>query len=181
MGERRSDWKISSRFKGDYRQDMDWRMDSSLTTYTHHSELQVITALSLISTLYKSSQHPLSLFPAVSSSGLPWQRLLTVEILQLHALRFYLHMLSAELNSLSNDLVVPVVGTDYIENTVSNRSCIVVEACSLCRYIATAVVSLFVSRSLPSSGSICHNIKEGCRLEVLGKGGRIILKWTLRK
>jgi hypothetical protein len=31
-----------------------------LTTYTHHSELQVITALSLISTLYKSSQHLLS-------------------------------------------------------------------------------------------------------------------------
>jgi hypothetical protein len=28
-----------------------------LTTYTHHSELQVITALSLISTLYKSLAH----------------------------------------------------------------------------------------------------------------------------
>jgi hypothetical protein len=37
-----------------------------LTTYTHHSELQVITALSVISTLYKLLQHPLSLFqPAV--------------------------------------------------------------------------------------------------------------------
>jgi hypothetical protein len=35
-----------------------------LTTYTPHSELQVITALSLISTFYKSPQHPLSLFPA---------------------------------------------------------------------------------------------------------------------
>jgi hypothetical protein len=35
-----------------------------LTTYTHDSELQVITALSLISTLYKSPQHPLSLFAA---------------------------------------------------------------------------------------------------------------------
>jgi hypothetical protein len=35
-----------------------------LTTYTHHSELQVITELLQISTLYKSSQHSLSLFPA---------------------------------------------------------------------------------------------------------------------
>jgi hypothetical protein len=35
-----------------------------MTTYTHHSELPVITALSLISTLYTSPQKPLSLFPA---------------------------------------------------------------------------------------------------------------------
>jgi hypothetical protein len=42
---------------------MDWWMDL-LTTYTHHSELRIITALSLTSTLYKSTQHPLSLFPA---------------------------------------------------------------------------------------------------------------------
>jgi hypothetical protein len=34
-----------------------------LTTYTHHLELQVITVLSLISTLYKSPQHSRSLFP----------------------------------------------------------------------------------------------------------------------
>jgi hypothetical protein len=34
-----------------------------LTSYTHRSELQVITALSLISTFYKSPQHPLSHFP----------------------------------------------------------------------------------------------------------------------
>jgi hypothetical protein len=35
-----------------------------LMTYTHHMELQVITALLLISTLYSSLEHPLSLFPA---------------------------------------------------------------------------------------------------------------------
>jgi hypothetical protein len=46
----------------DYRWDLDWWMDL-LTTYTHHSELQLITAVSLISTHYKSPQHPLSLFP----------------------------------------------------------------------------------------------------------------------
>jgi hypothetical protein len=42
---------------------MDFWMDL-LTTYAHQSELQVITALSLISTLYKSLQHRLNLFPA---------------------------------------------------------------------------------------------------------------------
>jgi hypothetical protein len=46
----------------DYRQDLDWWLDL-LTTYTHHLEIQVITALSLISTLYKSPQHQLSFFP----------------------------------------------------------------------------------------------------------------------
>jgi hypothetical protein len=35
-----------------------------LTTYTRHSELQVIAALSLISIIQKSPQHPLSLSPA---------------------------------------------------------------------------------------------------------------------
>jgi hypothetical protein len=35
---------------------MDWILDL-LTTYTHHSELQVITALSLVSALYKSQQY----------------------------------------------------------------------------------------------------------------------------
>jgi hypothetical protein len=40
---------------------MHWRMDF-LTTYTHHSELQVITEPPLISTIHRSPQHPLSLF-----------------------------------------------------------------------------------------------------------------------
>jgi hypothetical protein len=55
-----------------------------LTTHTHHSELQVITALSLISAIRKSPQHPLSLFPACcASSAVSWQRILTVKILRL--------------------------------------------------------------------------------------------------
>jgi hypothetical protein len=62
-----------------------------LTTYTH---LQALTTVSLISTLHKSRQHPLSLLqPAVSSPAVPWQRFLTVEILQFHAIRFYLRSL----------------------------------------------------------------------------------------
>jgi hypothetical protein len=54
---------ILSRLRGDYRRGIHW-WTHLLTTYTHHSELQIITALSLIFIHYKSSQHPLSLFPA---------------------------------------------------------------------------------------------------------------------
>jgi hypothetical protein len=52
--------------------------------------------------------------PAVSSAAVPWQRLLTVEILQLHALRFYLHSLPCRTQLSSNCLptdncVAPIV------------------------------------------------------------------------
>jgi hypothetical protein len=49
----------------DYRWGLEWWMDL-LTTCTHHSELQVITAPLLISTIHKSPLHPLNLFPACS-------------------------------------------------------------------------------------------------------------------
>jgi hypothetical protein len=45
----------------EYIRGTDWWMDL-VPAYRHHSELQVIIALSLISTLYKSQQHPLSHF-----------------------------------------------------------------------------------------------------------------------
>jgi hypothetical protein len=54
---------ILSRFRGDYRQGLDWWMDL-LTTYTHDLELEAITAPLLISTIHKSPQHTLSLFAA---------------------------------------------------------------------------------------------------------------------
>jgi hypothetical protein len=41
---------ILSRFRGDYRRYLDWRMDL-LTTYTHDSEIHAITAPPLISTI----------------------------------------------------------------------------------------------------------------------------------
>jgi hypothetical protein len=63
-------------------------------SYIHNSEIQVITAPQLISTIHISSQQPLSFFqPTVSSPAFPCQRLLTVEIPQLHAHRFYHHNL----------------------------------------------------------------------------------------
>jgi hypothetical protein len=53
-----------------------------LSTYTYSWELQAITAPLLISKIHKSPQHPLCLFhPALSSLAIPWQQLLTVEIL----------------------------------------------------------------------------------------------------
>jgi hypothetical protein len=47
---------------------------------------------------------------------------------------------------------------DRVENTVSNINSIVVEARLPHCCVATAVVSLLVSRSLPSNGSVRHNI-----------------------
>jgi hypothetical protein len=47
------EYKLMSRFIYNNTRGMDWWMDL-LTTYTHDSELGVITAQSLISTLYKS-------------------------------------------------------------------------------------------------------------------------------
>jgi hypothetical protein len=82
---------IVTYFVYDYRWGIDWILDL-LSTYAHHSELHIIITLTLISTLHKSPQYPLSLFqPAVSSRAVPWQRLLTVEILQLPALRSFCH------------------------------------------------------------------------------------------
>jgi hypothetical protein len=58
----------------------------------------------LISTIKKSPQHPLSFFqPAVSSAAVHLQQFLTVEILQLHALKYTLLRLQNR-----TDLVAPV-------------------------------------------------------------------------
>jgi hypothetical protein len=77
----------------DCRRGLNWWTDF-LTTYTHVSELYAITATLLNSTIHKSPQHSQSRpNPAVSSLAVSWQRLLTVEILQLHTLKFSLHRL----------------------------------------------------------------------------------------
>jgi hypothetical protein len=86
----RTQYNIFTCISGDYRPDMDWRLDL-LTIYTHHSELQVFTALSLIYTLYHSLHAVFSSLQCFNSRF--WQRLLTVEIHQLHELKLYLHSL----------------------------------------------------------------------------------------
>jgi hypothetical protein len=61
--------------------------------YTHDSELQAIAPPPLVSKIHKSPQYPLSPSSLLSAPAVPWQRLLTVEILQLHALKSYHHEL----------------------------------------------------------------------------------------
>jgi hypothetical protein len=58
-----------------------------------------------ISIIHKSPEHQVSLFePAVFSLVVPWQRLLTVEVLQLHALKPSVRRLPYR-----TDLVTPIV------------------------------------------------------------------------
>jgi hypothetical protein len=113
----------------DYRRGLNWWMDL-LTTYTHNSEPQVITAPSLIPTILKLPKHPLSLFqPAVSSPAVPWQWLLTVKMLQLRELKFYLYSLpSRTAQQLTFSLVYnisarttwkhPVSSNNYVNNHI---------------------------------------------------------------
>jgi hypothetical protein len=71
----------------------------------HDSELQAITAPTIISIIHKSPQNLLSLFQsAVSSPAVPWQRLLTVKIPQLNSLQSCLHRLMYR-----TDSVAPIV------------------------------------------------------------------------
>jgi hypothetical protein len=92
-----------------------------LTTYTHDSELQAITESPLISTIHKLPQNPLRLFqPAVSSPAVPWQRLLTVAILQLYTSRSFLLSLPYRTQITTN--FVPCVehsGADHIETRLT--------------------------------------------------------------
>jgi hypothetical protein len=173
---------------------VDWWTDL-LTTYTHHSELQVITALSLVSVIYNSPQHPLRLFPAcyvfisrylVTASNIGHsspsraQVLSSQPLVQNSTFNRQLETNWVPPQLFSRELIV----TDHIgntpfsivvvqllqlpgnglHNTVSISNPIVVEACLLCRCITTAVVSSFVSRSLPSNGSIRHNILRNINL-----------------
>jgi hypothetical protein len=66
-----------------------------LTTYTHHSELQAITALSLIYALYKS---PHAVISSLQCFQQPFPGL-TVDMLQLSALRSFLQDCSTELTA----------------------------------------------------------------------------------
>jgi hypothetical protein len=90
---------IPSRGVCEYRRGLECWPDS-LITLPLDTEPQAITAPSLISTIHKSTQHPLNLFqPPVPSPTVSWQRFLTVDILQLRALTQFPagHSLTTEL------------------------------------------------------------------------------------
>jgi hypothetical protein len=99
--------------------------------------------------------------PAVSSSAIPWQRLLTVEILQLHALRSYLHSLpcrTAKQLTLSlayNILDGPRRNTPFRTITLRLRS-YSLQREGVYRAVAQKL-SLFTELCL-SNGSIRHNM-----------------------
>jgi hypothetical protein len=64
-----------------------FQLDTGFIDHLHHSELQVITAPLLISTIHKAQQHVLNIFQAaVSSTPVSYRRLLTVEISQIPTL-----------------------------------------------------------------------------------------------
>jgi hypothetical protein len=162
-----------------------------LTPCTHHSELRVITAPPLISTLYRSLQHPLGLSQPSVSSTAPWQCLLTVEILQLPALRSSYHsrpcrtLISCQLlaslaelkcNAYPQFLNYPlswprILGADPTENSTFNSFSMVVGVSTdpLPRNgrLLIQSCSLFVSRCLPSNRSIRHDIKYISRIYVI--------------
>jgi hypothetical protein len=67
-----------------------WRTKAPEFLYTQLGTTSNYRATAI---LHRSSQHRLSLFQhALSSPAVPWPRLLTVEILELHAFRIYLHI-----------------------------------------------------------------------------------------
>jgi hypothetical protein len=129
----------------------------------YHSELQVITALSLTSALYKSlAQAKFS----QSSLDVSWQRFLTVEILQLRALRSPSHSRSCRnqinllpLSPLCNPSARTTSKTQFYY-CVRFRGNMFTEP--LLRngrlFIRLLLYTLFVSRPLSSNGSTSHNI-----------------------
>jgi hypothetical protein len=97
---------------------MHWILDL-LTPLT---ELQAIIAPPLISTLYKSPQQPVCPSqPAVSYSAIPWQRFLTLDILQLLTLRSSYH--SRPCRTLSNpNWQLPTAYYQFNYSAISSQS-----------------------------------------------------------
>jgi hypothetical protein len=95
-----------------------------LTTYTHHSHLQVITALSLISTL--TNHYTLSLFPACLQQSFPSNGFLQWWFFSFPCSCRYCPANIPQLNSLRQP---EVLGADPTENTVSNSFSIVMGGC----------------------------------------------------
>jgi hypothetical protein len=117
-----------------------------LTTYTHHLELRVITAQSPISTIHKSLHAKSS--PACSVSSSRAQVLLS---------RFQ-YRTDSQLVAPVLFFITPRRGPRR-QHPVSPTACVVAAGkCLPSRYIAAAVVLLFVSRSLLSNGPVRHSI-----------------------
>jgi hypothetical protein len=143
-------------------------------THTQDSEVQIITAPPLISTLYKSPQHPLSLFPTccvfinrslstASDSG---------DSSASHAIRFHLHSLPCRTQFSSDNwltnLVAPIVfhittlhrlSRKRLFNSNSIVMCVFTAAvtCSRIRCLETGCITPLFIRLLHSNGCTCYN------------------------
>jgi hypothetical protein len=141
----------------------------------------------LIATVHKSPQHPLSLFqPAVSLPAVPLQRLLTVEFLQLHALKsslnggpfklpLFLTHSCTELTKFPKLSSLQPFRTYRVENTVCNSTSIV--AC-----VSVAAGTCLPSRCLemnvvsrPFASNRCFS---GSKILALNKYATIFLTRT---
>jgi hypothetical protein len=129
----------------------------------HDSELRAMTVPLLISTIHNSPQHMLSPFqPAMSSPVVPWQWILTLEILQFHVLRSYLHSLPCR--TLSNNCLCPLLTTSRHEPCRKHH---VSDSLLLHAYLllwehvcrTTAQKRFLFTESPLSNGYIRHNIK----------------------
>jgi hypothetical protein len=144
----------------------DWILDL-LTTYTRNSEVQVITATSLISTLYKSPQHTLNILQpvfirrslvTVSNSGNPTAL----------ALKFSLNGGSLPTDSFLHrlpyrtDLVAPIVFLITPRHGPRRKHAVhslmlTFPAAISPRHPATGSVTPFIKNPLPQQRSLFHD------------------------
>jgi hypothetical protein len=134
--------------------------------YAHDSWPQVITAPPLISTIHKLPQHSLRFFqPAVSSPASPWQRLLTVEIFQLHALKSTVHRLPYRIqlgrsnwlphnSSAPTEQKTPFIKVPLFFTSILWYGRVFFQS----RYLETGLVFLPISTSSHSNGSTSYYI-----------------------
>jgi hypothetical protein len=152
---------------GDCRQGLDWGLDLLTTS------VQVIITLSLISKLYRSLQHTLSHLSLLSLVVF-WQRILTVEILQLLCSRRYCPANIPQMHCCSSWLTPGLAAishqppsllfTDWLNNGLTSKLVSVIisrhgnrrfqQLLYCCAW--TRHGNLFVSRALPSNGSTSY-------------------------
>jgi hypothetical protein len=142
---------------GDYRRGFGMDIAFSDHLYTQLLSTSIYRAIVTLQNSQISTATVKLFQPAVSSPAVAWQRLLTVEILQLYALESSLHRLPYR-----TDLVAPIVFLITPRHGVSNSNSIVGEYSLPWGRVYPAVAqkrSLFTESQL-SNGSIRHNIYD---------------------
>jgi hypothetical protein len=142
-----------------WRSDYRWGfgLDVGFTDHfvTHASWLHLIITPSLVSALYKSLQHTLSLSSLLSLVFF-WQRILTMEILQLPSstapTKSSLHRLPYNYLELLKPSRLHL-GTDRAENTVNFTSAVSVGTCLFVKaLVSNCCVYLFIKNLVLSRG-----------------------------